>query len=764
MNELPIFPLPSTEVAASSWWHHYFRTAADALIVCREDGTVECVSPHAARLFQFKPDVAPGTVSIFDFLVKPGDRKLAHMLCAKNGRADTLHAVMTQRHGRPQAMMDIEVVPLGSGFALVVFKDASRRFRLEAHVNRLVTAIDVTPDVFLVTDAELCISYVNPAFQTSSGYTIEDVLGRSDEFLRAPTEQEKVQAYRASVQQGREWLGELVNLRRDGSPYLVEATVSPISDIAGRFTGYVICERDISFRKQLEDDLRRERDFVHSILHSLDGAIYTLDREFRLTHANDGWRRLPVDHGGIRVQDRPQIGRILLDYVTDASRREELRNLFEQVVASGRAQENHYAAADGSYWQVKISPWINGGRVCGLICNVTDQSHYHELQNQLFQSQKMEIIGTLAAGVAHDFNNLLQVIRGHVSLIQLDDHLELSQRKGLKEIDTAATRATEITRQLLSFSRASDEHSVVLDLNQAIQEASQLGRRTLRANVTVDLHPAQAPLWVKMDATRASQALLNLCVNAQDAMPDGGRLILANSVVKLSPEQASQLGVSAGAVFARCSVNDTGSGIDPELLPRIFQSFFTTKASGKGTGLGLSIVQRIVREAGGFIEVESVPGCGTTFHLYLPLAQERNTSAGEVDPAPLMRGSGRVMVVDDVDLLRDFARNFLEMAGLDVIVAGSGPEAIQLLEQDGKPVDLVFTDYCMPGMNGGELIEQILKRRPNTKFVLASGYLDDAIRARVSPYCADILSKPYDMREACKIIVKLLGENIPKQV
>ena len=764
MKELSTPQLSPAEDAASSWWNHYFRTAADALIVCREDGTVECVSPHAARLFQFKPEVVAGGVSIFDFLVKPGDRKLAHMLCAKNGRADTLHAVMTQRHGQPHAMMDIEVVPLGNGFALVVFKDASRRFRLEAHVNRLVTAIDVTPDVFLVADAESCISYVNPAFQTSSGYTIEDVLGRSDEFLRAPSEQQKVQAYRASVKQGREWLGELVNLRRDGSPYLVESTVSPISDIAGRFTGYVICERDITFRKQLEDDLRSERDFVHSILQSLDGAIYTLDRKFRLTHANDGWRRLPVEHGGICVCSGPQMGRVLLDYVADVNRREELQSLFQQVVDSGRAQENHYSAADGRYWLVKISPWINGGRVCGLICNVTDQSQYHELQNQLFQSQKMEIIGTLAAGVAHDFNNLLQVIRGHVSLIQLEDGLATPLRKGLKEIDTAATRATEITRQLLSFSRASDEHSTVLDLNQAIQEASQLARRTLRANVLVELHPSETPLCVKMDATRASQALLNLCVNAQDAMPDGGRLVLANSVVKLSPEQASQLGVSAGAVFARCSVNDTGSGIDPELLPRIFQSFFTTKATGKGTGLGLSIVQRIVREAGGLVEVESVPGCGTTFHLYLPLAREKNRSASEAESVPLTRGSGRVLVVDDVDLLRDFARNFLEMAGLEVIVAGSGPEAIQLVEQDQEPVDLVFTDYCMPGMNGGELIEEILARRPNTKFVLASGYLDDAIRARVSPYCADILSKPYDMREACKIIVKLLGEKVSKQV
>jgi CheY-like chemotaxis protein len=269
----------------------------------------------------------------------------------------------------------------------------------------------------------------------------------------------------------------------------------------------------------------------------------------------------------------------------------------------------------------------------------------------------------------------------------------------------------------------------------------------------MELRPAEAPVCVKMDATRASQALLNLCVNAQDAMPQGGRIILANTIVRLTPEQASQPGVSAGTPFARCSVNDNGGGIEPELLPRIFQSFFTTKATGKGTGLGLSIVQRIVREAGGFVEVESVVGCGTTFHLYLPLVQEKQAPSDAAPNAPLVRGSGRVLVVDDIDLLRDFAKNFLELAGLQVVVADSGSEALRLLAQSDPPVDLVFTDYCMPGMNGVELIEKILVRWPETKFVLASGFLDDDIRAQAARYCSAILSKPYDMREACKIIV-----------
>lgn len=759
MKDLSVLTEPfSTKDMTVSWWENYFMSAAEARVVCRRDCAVERFNPIAARLFQFTSEETARSTSICNFLAAPASRQLGRLLQTSNGRAETMHSVSVQSAGTPRALMDLEVVPLGDGFTLVVFKDANRRLRLESHVSRLVTAIDVTPDVFLVTDDSFCISYVNPAFQISTGYSIEEVLGRSEEFLRAPAEIEKVRAYQSCVRLGREWMGELVNFRRDGTSYYVDATVSPISDMAGQFMGYVICERDITMRKQLQNAIRGERDFAQSILQSLDGAIYTLDQTFCLTHVNDGWRRLAADHAGICFPDGPQIGRSLLDYICDPARREELRIVFQEVIASGRSHENHYTSADGCHWLVKISPWINAGVTCGLICNVTDQTHYHGLQNQLFQSQKMEIIGTLAAGVAHDFNNLLQVIRGHSGLMLMDSHLQNSLRRGLGEIESAAGRAAEITRQLLSFARASDEHCVVLDLNQTIQEASRLARRTLRGNVAIELRPLEEPLCVKMDATRASQALLNLCVNAQDAMPNGGQLILANAIVNLTPEQAMREDRPVGVRFARCSVIDTGEGIAADLLPRVFQPFFTTKGHGRGTGLGLSIVQRIVREAGGFVELESIVGQGTTFHLYLALAGEKTTPVADDSSKPLVQGSGCVLVVDDMDLLRDFARTFLEQAGLNVLVAGSGDEALQLLDHAHQSVDLVFTDYNMPGMNGAELMERIIERRPDTQFVVVSGYLDDESRVRVEKYCSDVFIKPYDIHQACEAIVRKLAK------
>jgi PAS domain S-box-containing protein len=656
--------------------------------------------------------------------------------------------------------MDLEIVSLDGDFSLVTFKENGHRLRLESHIQRLITAMDATPDVFLVTDADLRITFVNPAFQSVTGYSMEEVLGRADDFLRAPSEQEKVSAYREQLSRGREWIGELVNRRRNGETYHVESTISPIFDFAGHFMGYVVCERDITVRKRLQDDLRRERDFVQSILQSLDGAIYSLDCQFQLTHANDGWRRLPVEHGGIRLTGTPETGRPLLDYVPEPARRAELQTLFQEVLCGGHPRDNHFHAPDGRHWLVKISPWINGEKMHGLICSITDQTQHHELQNQLFQAQKMEIIGTLAAGVAHDFNNLLQVIRGHTSLILMQTTADSPLRQGLEKVDMAAVRAAEITQQLLSFSRVSDERRIVLDLNKVIREANQLGRRTLRGNVIVELFPTATPIRIKIDPTKASQALLNLCVNAQDAMPDGGRLTLTNSLVKPSTDLMARRNLPPGTVLACCSVTDTGCGIPDEVRPRIFEPFFTTKEKGKGTGLGLPIVQRIAEEAGGFVELESVLGRGTTFHLYLPIVPEQLAPVTAPEHAPLVHGKGRVLVVDDVDLLRDFTQKFLQMTGLNVLVASNGQQALKVLEESGEPVDLLFTDYNMPGMTGLELIEAVVKRWPATKFVLASGFLNDATYTRIKPYHVSILAKPYDMHDASKIVMEKLAEKI----
>jgi two-component system cell cycle sensor histidine kinase/response regulator CckA len=263
---------------------------------------------------------------------------------------------------------------------------------------------------------------------------------------------------------------------------------------------------------------------------------------------------------------------------------------------------------------------------------------------------------------------------------------------------------------------------------------------------------------VKMDATRAHQLLLNLCVNAQDAMPEGGSLVVSNEEIELEPFKAPGGNQVPGGRFVRCTVADSGMGIPPEVLPRIFDPFFTTKEVGKGTGLGLSIAQSAVLSAGGKIEVETEAGKGTAFHIYLPLVEEEITL--EVRPATKVRlhGTGRVLVVEDLDLVRDFTETFLKNAGLEVLVARDASDALEVLEAEDGRVDLLLTDFNMPGRNGVDLMEEVHPRWPGIKLVLASGYLQDAQRDRITKeFNARILKKPYNPRDATSMILDLLA-------
>lgn len=822
--------LPSTPAAAplnprDEYWSGLFEHSEHAQLICRRDGTLVEFNARAEELLglsrrtgggkagageteavaRASPNGALGSLctpdgsrEVFRDLFSPSVvRRLLELIRRQEGRMENLSlwqrgparaeeerrraeqppleipgslgpALLAGADVPVQRLLDLEVTPLGRAYSLVTLQDSSRVRGMESLLQRLATAINSAPDVMLLTDPAFRLTFANASFHSVTGYTVEEALGRPVEFLCAPGELPRMRECQEFLRRGGEWTGELLNARADGSTYPVEAALSPIHDKFGALLGYAAIERDITFKKQLQEELQRERDYALSIINSLDAAVYTLDREFRLTHPHDGWRKFPPEHGGLCLRQPPQAGACFLDYVPDEDQRAELKFLFTLVLVDGQPQELEMTSADKRRWHVKIAPWKLANEIVGLLYVVTDQTRLHELQRQLFQAQKMETIGTLAAGVAHDFNNLLLAIRGHVGLLQLDEQLCAAARSRLEKIEQAATRAADITKQLLTFSRPSEETEALVDLNAVIQEAGQLSQRSLRANVALELRPAERPMPVRLDATRAQQILLNLCVNAQDAMPDGGRLTLANCSVRLSAAQAAKHQQAPGAEFVRCTVADTGTGIPPAVLPRIFDPFFTTKGQGKGTGLGLSIVHSIVTHAGGFIEVESQPGQGTAFHIYLPLAGEaaaRGLEAAPSDTGPaapraVASRPGRVLVVDDLDLVLDFTKDFMEESGYEVLVASSAEQAVEVLEGTQAPVDVVFTDYNMTGKTGLELIKEVSSRWPRTKFILVSGYLEDTLRSQIErQYPARVLPKPFTMREAADLIAEMLREN-----
>lgn len=753
-------PDPSLETDADTrvdWWRSVFEASEDAQLICAQNGRIHEINRKGAQLLGVMGAADFSHASIFDALSVAAAKRVTEIFNRAQPKSETLSAItLLSGAGYVRLIVDLQITPLGGNFWLVAIKDASRRWRMESHVQRLIAAVDSTTDVFFLTDADLKLTFVNAAFQNVTGHTIEDALGRTADFLRAPTESAKIAEYVASIHKGEDWTGELLNQRSDGALYPVESVVSPIHDRTGKLLGYVACERDLSQKRKLQQDLVRERNFARCILNSLDSAIYTLDRDYRITQINNSCEKFPPQHGWLHLKHPAKIGDSFLDYICDSVRALEIQTIFAAVLRNGLQQIYQVSGPGKREWSVTISPLKHDNEVIGLIYKVSDHTKLHELQAQLYQAQKMETIGALAAGVAHDFNNLLQVIRGNLALLSQEAGGELHDQR-LQHIDEAATRAADITDQLLSFSRASDEKLIVFDFNKIIKEVAQLTQRSMRGNISLRVDNWPDPLKVRMDANRAHQVLLNLVVNAQDAMPGGGQLTLTSRQVCLPSRLAAKCKQPPGAHFICCSVSDTGTGIPPEIMNRIFDPFFTTKETGKGTGLGLSIVHTVVNQAGGCLEVSSEPGRGTTFDIYLPMVDSAITCEVKTTEPSLTKGTGRILVVDDLDLVRDFTQNFLRSAGYEVFVAAEAEEALEILEREAGAIDLMFTDFNMPGMSGLELIEEVSTQWPEIKFILASGYLDDLERERIVNECgARILKKPYNVREATALIMNVI--------
>ncbi len=349
-------------------------------------------------------------------------------------------------------------------------------------------------------------------------------------------------------------------------------------------------------------------------------------------------------------------------------------------------------------------------------------------EDQLRQAQKMEAIGLLAGGVAHDFNNMLTAIMGHSQLMRMRMTPQDPAVRDAEEIEKAANRAASLTRQLLAFSRQQVLQPKIVDLNHLISELDKMLRRLIGANIDLVTAPGSALGRVKVDPGQMEQVLLNLVVNARDAMPEGGKITMETSMVELDEAYArGRTGVRPGRHIL-LAVSDTGSGIDPEIRARIFEPFFTTKEPGKGTGLGLSTVYGIVKQSDGHIEVYSEAGRGTSFKIYLPVAQGPiGVVESENAKSGLSRGSETVLLVEDEDLVREVVRQALELHGYRVVEARNGKEGLDRFERNPTDIDLIVTDVMMPQLTGPELAARASQLRRDLKVVYMSGYTDKAI-------------------------------------
>ena len=612
-------------------------------------------------------------------------------------------------------------------------------------------------DCIVTIDHRGLVLDFNPAAERTFGYRRADVVGRPMVDLIVPPAMRDAhrRGFARYLETGEAHvIGrriELTAMRADGSEFPVELAISRVEgSMPPVFTGFL---RDITERHRAEADLRGTLSLLTATLESTADGILVVDLAGKIVSLNRRFAamwRIPQEILEARDDDQA-IGFVLSQLKDPDHFVAKVRELYAVPDAESF---DVLEFKDGRVFERYSMPQRIGGESVGRVWSFRDvtarrqaEAALRDSEEQLRQSQKMDAIGRLAGGIAHDFNNLLTVIMGY-SEQMLDRMCEGDpQRRPAEEIQNAAERAASLTRQLLAFSRRQMLEAKPLDLNRTTSGTAELLRRLLGEDIELLLKLDPGLGHVLADEHQMQQVIMNLAINARDAMPGGGRLTLATSNADLDDSDESQHLPLPPGRYVTLLVGDTGVGMDAETRSRVFEPFFTTKELGKGTGLGLATVYGIVKQSGGWIWVDSEPGHGAVFRVYLP----RVDAAGAVippeehpEPAELPRGEETVLLVEDEAMVRELMRATLANQGYRVLVAASGEEALAAVAAHRGSLDLLVTDVVMPRMRGTDLATRLAPAHPHLRVLFMSGYADDAsLRHGVRDGQAAFLQKPF---------------------
>jgi two-component system, cell cycle sensor histidine kinase and response regulator CckA len=728
---------------------------------------INFVSDYVEAMLGYSVDEWLSTPNFWLSIVHPDDREAAAQEAAEgfsSGTGSTMEFRWLAKDGRAiwvgsnwVVIKDNEGRPIG---LRGVNTDISERKLAEAQRELLASLVEASRDFIGYADPKTTqIKYINKHGRRMCGIGENEDVGKLKISDVHPAWMNKHFAdvvLPTAVREGY-WEGEGAFLNRDGHEIPVSMALLARKDANGEVDLFYTVSRDITERKRAEEALRESQERYRDLVENAHDIIYSHDLEGNYTSINrageliTGYTRQECLSqnlaGTVAPEDLPKV-----------------RDMLRRKIAGEKvtAYEMEIIAKDGHRISVEANTKLvyQDGVPTGVQGIARDVTERKQLEEQLRQSQKMEAIGQLAGGVAHDFNNLLTAINGYSSLAlqRLEDGHPV--KSYLEEVKKAGDRAANLTRQLLAFGRKQILQPRALDLNDVVSDMNKLLRRLIGEDIQLTAKLSLNLGRVMADPGQIEQVLVNLVVNARDAMPRGGKLTIETGNVELDDLYGSKhVGVAPGN-YVVLAVSDTGEGMTDEVRRRIFEPFFTTKEKGKGTGLGLSTVYGIVKQSGGNLSVYSELDKGTTFKVYLPQVAEKTPERGDkvLEVAP-RGGTETILLVEDEEVVRGLARRILEQAGYSVIEAGKGAEAILLCE-DNATVDLLLTDVVMPEMSGKELADLLRGQRSDLKILFMSGYTDEAIvHHGVLDSSVEFIQKPFTPASLIRRVRDVLDSN-----
>jgi PAS domain S-box-containing protein len=748
--------------------HDFLENASVAIHWVGPDGSILRANQAELDLLGYRPDEYIGR-TIKDFHV---DQPVIEDILSRLTSGQVLHDYPARLRAKDGSIRNVRID--SSGYfregkfvhTRCFTRDVTDQLAAEQATQRLAAIVASSADAIVGKTLDGEITSWNAAAERIFGYPAEEMVG-APIFRLIPEDLHDAERLLLDRIRSGEWvqLSETERIRLDGQRISISLSVSPIRDASGRVIGASSIMRDVTERKQAEAALARSQERLQLALSAARMGAWHYDLSTGALSWDENLKQLHGLEPQVSIPNRDDF----LQRVHQDDRAYVQESLARALSGSGRLEcEYRIVLPTGKVrWMAELGRVVRDGPagtplyVTGFSMDVTDRK---TMEERLRQAQRMDSVGQLAGGIAHEANNMMSVVLGCADYVLQRADLPDPVRQDVDQIWRAAKRTAGITQQLLAFSRRQMLQPQVLDLNATVTSLESILTRALGESRAVRMHLSPTLGLIRADPGQLEQVLLNLTLNARDAMGDGGRLTIETMNVVLDEAYAATKPVEAlePGEYAALVVTDTGHGMDQATLSRVFEPFFTTKVVGQGTGLGLSTVYGIVKQSGGFVWAYSEPGLGTTFKLYFPIVSSVALTPSESQPAPAGRVEEVVVIAEDEPMVRDIMARTLRECGYTVLEAADGRQALTMLETETRPISLIVADVVMPDMGGQEMATRLVERLPGVPVLFTSGYtgLDVVSRGLLEPG-REFLQKPLAPETLARKVREMVDARLP---